>query len=80
MDSTKLLIRKILIIAGLLFIALAIAIGVCIIIFSFKFMGGIWLTWWQYMLAMLGLGIAAMIIAVLGIFVIYLSIDNNNNN
>lgn len=77
-EASKILIRKILIIFGLLLILVSIAIGVSIVIFSFKFMNGCWLNWWQYILAMIGLGLAGAIIAVIGIFMIYISIDEQN--
>ena len=75
MDNTKLIIRKIMIIFGLILLAISIAIGVSIIIFSFKFMKNLGLLWWQYMLAVIGLAIAGFIVGVLGILLIYISVD-----
>jgi hypothetical protein len=77
-EAGRLLIRKILIIVGLIMLTISIAIGVCIIIFSFKFMAGTWLTLGKYILAMIGLGLAGAIIAIIGIFIIYLSIDTSD--
>lgn len=77
MDETKLLIRKIIICAGLLFILISIIGGISIIVFSFKFASGVWLVWWKYMLAMLGLGIACMLLTITGILMIYIAVDTN---
>ena len=74
----KLLIRKIIICIGLLFILLSVVGGISIIIFSFKFAKGAWLVWWKYALAMIGFGIACLLLAVIGIFMIYISVDANN--
>ena len=78
-NKTRMVIRKILIIFGLLFILISIAIGVSIVIFSFKFMAGSWLPLWKYILAILGLAVAGLIIAVIGILIIYLSVDTSQN-
>jgi hypothetical protein len=78
-NKTRMVIRKILIIFGLLFILISIAIGVSIVIFSFKFMGGSWLPVWKYILSMIGLAIAGLIIAIIGILIIYLSVDTSQN-
>lgn len=67
------MIRKFLIILGFLFLIIAIAGGVYIVILSFKFAGGAWLVWWKYALVMLGLAVASAIIAIIGIFIIYLA-------
>ena len=75
MDKTKMIVRKFLIIAGLLMILSAVIAGILIIVFSFKFAGGQWISWWKYVLAMIGLGLGAMIEALTGIFTIYLAID-----
>ncbi len=75
MDKTKMIVRKFLIIAGLLMILSAVIAGILIIVFSFKFAGGQWILWWKYVLAMIGLGLGAMIVALTGIFTIYLAID-----
>lgn len=77
-EAGRLLIRKILIIAGLIMIGISITIGICIIIFSFKFMAGSWLTVGKYILAMIGLALAGAIIAIIGVLMIYLSIDTND--
>lgn len=77
-EAGRLLIRKILIIVGLIMLTISITIGVCIIIFSFKFMAGTWLTLGKYILAMIGLALAGAIIAIIGIFIIYLSIDTSD--
>ena len=77
-EAGRILIRKILIIAGLIMIGISVTIGICIIVFSFKFMAGSWLTVGKYILSMIGLALAGAIIACLGIFIIYLSIDTND--
>lgn len=77
-EAGRLLIRKILIIAGLIMIGISITIGICIIVFSFKFMAGSWLTVGKYILAMIGLALAGAIIAIIGVLMIYLSIDTND--
>lgn len=79
-EAARLLIRKILIIMGLILLAISICIGITIIIFSFKFMNGSWLTLGKYILAMLGLGFGGLFIGILGVFVIYLSIDTDDVN
>lgn len=76
-DRERWIIRKILIIIGLILLAITVIGGLCIIYFTFKFSNGNWLPWWQYMLAMLGYAIALLIIAVIGVFIIYLAIDTN---
>ena len=48
------------------------------IIFSFKFAKGAWLVCWKDALAMIGFGIACLLLAVIGIFMIYISVDANN--
>lgn len=77
-EAGRLLIRKILIIAGLIMIGISITIGICIIVFSFKFMAGSWLTLGKYIFAMIGLAFAGAIIAIIGVLMIYLSIDTND--
>ena len=77
-EAGRLLIRKILIITGLIMIGISITIGICIIVFSFKFMAGSWLTVGKYILAMIGLALAGAIIAIIGVLMIYLSIDTND--
>ena len=77
-ESGRLMIRKILIIMGLILIGIAIAIGISIIIFSFKYINGIWLSFGKYLISMIVLALSGAIVGVLGIFIIYLSIDTND--
>lgn len=76
-DNGRWIIRKFLIIIGLILLAITVIGGLCIIYFAFKFSAGNWLPWWQYMLAMLGYAIALAVVALIGIFIIYLAIDTN---
>ena len=70
-------LRKILVILGLLLICCSIGAGICIVVFSFRYMGGDWLSLGKYIVAVLGLGLGGMFIGLLGISVIHLSIDIN---
>lgn len=71
-------LKKIIAILGLILILCSIACGICIVIFSFKFMGGKWLGLGKYILAVLGLGLGGMFIASAGINVIKILEDHNN--
>lgn len=62
--------KKIVVILGLLLILCSVACGICIVIFSFKFMGGNWLSLGKYILAVLGLGLGGMFIGLTGINII----------
>jgi hypothetical protein len=77
-EASRIVIRKILIIFGLLMLLIAVAAGVTIIVFSFKFMGGEWLTVGKYVLTIIGLAVAGFIIGLFGVLTIYLSIDQND--
>ena len=76
----RMMIRKILIIAGLIMLLTSVIGGITIIGFSFKFAAGGWLSWWQFALAMIGYAIALAIIAIIGSLNIYLAIDTNGDN
>ena len=68
--------KKIAIILGLLLILCSAACGMCIVIFSFKFMGGNWLSLGKYILAVLGLGLGGMFIGLTGINIIMKIVSN----
>ena len=59
---------------GLLLILISIISGICIVIFSFKFMGGS-LNFVKYIKIVAGLSLGGMIIAVIGIKMIKFTID-----
>ena len=68
----SLLLKRIVIILGLLLVITSICIGISIIIFSFKFLdGSITLNAFQYFVIMLAIGIAGFCIGFLGILIIY---------
>ena len=60
-------LKRIIAILGLILILCSIACGICIVIFSFKFMSGKWLGLGKYILAVLSLGLSGMFIAFAGI-------------
>ena len=77
----KNIIKRILIIIGFLFILISIIGGLSIIVFSFKFVTGVWvINLLEYIFAMIGLSIACMIIAIIGIIFIYIGIDDEVKN
>jgi len=76
----NLLIRRILAVFGLLLILTTIAGGVSIVIFSHKFIiGNINMTLLQYIFAMIGYGIAQLLVGILGLILIYVSVDYKSN-
>lgn len=74
------LVQKIVIIIGLLLMACSIMSGICIVIFSFKFLGGGWMTFGRYLLTVLGLGLGGMFIGFLGITTIHTSRELYKDN
>ena len=73
---SNLFIRKVLVIFGILLFLVAIAIGVSIIVLSFKFIQGTWLTLWEFILAMIGVGLGGALIGLLGLVLVYAAIDD----
>jgi hypothetical protein len=71
-------LKRIIAILGLILILCSIVCGICIVIFSFKFMGGKWLGLGKYILAVLSLGFGGMLIGVTGINTIKLLIYNED--
>lgn len=76
----NLFIKRLSIILGFILILLSIAIGISIIIFSFKYMAGSWLTFGKYIISTIALGIAAFFIAFIGIIIVYVSIVDDINS
>ena len=74
------LLKRMIAILGLILILCSVACGICIVIFSFKFMfmDGKWLSLGKYILAVLSLGFGGMLIGVTGMNTIKLLIYNED--
>ena len=66
-------IKALLIIFGLILIILSIVSGILIIIFSYKFMSGAWLSFSKYILSAIALAIFGFLMALVGYIIIYVT-------
>ena len=66
-------IKALLIIFGLILIILSVVSGVFIIIFSYKFMSGTWITFSKYILSAIALAVSGFLMALVGYIIIYVT-------
>ena len=78
--GTKNFIKNLLTILGFILILISIIIGISIIVFSYKYMAGNWLTFGKYVISMIALGIGGFFIAFVGILIIHIAIFDENDN
>jgi hypothetical protein len=66
-------IKALLVILGLILIILSIVSGIFIIIFSYKYMSGTWITFSKYILSAIVLAVSGFLMALAGYMIIYVA-------